>query len=121
MILSLNYWVHIVLIVGCVLSTFSGPVVVLRWAALPYQAIVGFVPHMIGVWLVSYAASSKAAEICINEALEGNVMAEHAAFFKLKSESQWYMALIYTLLISFGCLQSRTRDNVVLKKQFENR
>lgn len=123
---NVNYWVHVVLVVGCFFSILSGPVVVLRWVALPYQMIIGFVPHAVAVLLVYVAATSEATDACIqnselDSALSENKMLEHAIYIKEKVNLQWVYALGYTVLVVLGCFQRRQRDNVFLKKEHENR
>ena len=60
----LNYWTNVILVIGCIFSAFSGPVVVLRWVAIPYQAILGMLLHVASVVLVLLVSGAEATIDC---------------------------------------------------------
>jgi len=119
--MQINTYVYSVLIFGCFLSCISGPVILMRWVALPFHCLLGLMVHIFAISMVFYARDSPGGDHC---AIEGNAPDEvvaDALFLKEMMASQWYMALIFTILVSSGCRQPRLRDNVVLKKQHEQR
>jgi len=116
-----NELIYIILAASCIFSCLGGPILCIRWIAVPLQLLGGLSLNIYAFYLVYNVTTMKDFDLCKIAANSSDQVAEDAKFLESNLTMQYFCAAAITILASAGCYQTKLRDAVQEKKKRESK